>query len=621
MATLSHFHFLTFLSLPSRKLYLLPQQHLQQNKLHCETQEHPPPKQFTTCALSNKKPSSRTRKVKSNEELCNDIQQFLTEFGFPEDHVPSTKELSLHGRNDLANIVRRRGYKLIRELLANSTTSNNDGLDPKKSFDENQGAIGDHEHILAGQDKKANTLVVEHISSTDISTVGNNYISPSSDLDFNSGDFRSLPVESSSNLFLEEKVSHRIKGHDEKVKDVAENAFLSTEVSTMESSSINFDLNTDENSCMPVELSVLEEKTSSNLQVEDKKVNNMVEDVAFSNEGKKHYSWSSNPDFNPTDFKSMPIESPISLSLEERPSYNLKDQDEKIKNNNVPLYSSEDSRMPIEFSENSSLEEKVTKFIQNGDLDMIEDNAYGILNERVAEESKEFIQPQNLVVQPAEEHSGNSLNGGSVGSTLTSKDVTPAALVTQPLRDDHVSPGLLMTAKLDKDLDTGSSIRERQADINHLKFMLHQKELELSLLKEQIGKEKLALSDLQTKAEAEISKAQKLISEKDAELQAAEGSLSGLEEVSIQYFGEGEIVEVSGSFNGWHQRIKMDPQPSSSITDPNASRNSRLWSTVLWLYPGTYEIKFIVDGHWRTDPRRESVTTGTICNNILRVDK
>ena len=53
-------------------------------------------------------------------------------------------------RNDLANIVRRRGYKLIRELLANSTTSNNDGLDPKKSFDENQGAISDHEHILTG---------------------------------------------------------------------------------------------------------------------------------------------------------------------------------------------------------------------------------------------------------------------------------------------------------------------------------------------------------------------------------------------------------------------------------------------------------------------------------------
>ena len=134
----------------------------------------------------------------------------------------------------------------------------------------------------------------------------------------------------------------------------------------MEGSSINFDLNTDENSRMPVELSVLEENTSSNLQVEDEKVNKMVEDVAFSNEGKKHYSWSSNPDFNPTDFKSMPIESPISLSLEERPSYNLKDQDEKIKNNDVPLYSGEDSRMPTEFSKNSILEEKVTVYSEWG---------------------------------------------------------------------------------------------------------------------------------------------------------------------------------------------------------------------------------------------------------------
>ena len=132
----------------------------------------------------------------------------------------------------------------------------------------------------------------------------------------------------------------------------------------MEGSSINFDLNTDENSRMPVELSVLEEKTSSNLQVEDEKVNKMVEE--FSNEGKKHYSWSSNPDFNPTDFKSMPLESPISLSLEERPSYNLKDQDEKIKNNDVPLYSSEDSRMPTEFSKNSILEEKVTVYSEWG---------------------------------------------------------------------------------------------------------------------------------------------------------------------------------------------------------------------------------------------------------------
>ncbi|KAK1553370.1 hypothetical protein Q3G72_033812 [Acer saccharum] len=64
----------------------------------------------------------------------------------------------------------------------------------------------------------------------------------------------------------------------------------------------------------------------------------------------------------------------------------------------------------------------------------------------------------------------------------------------------------------------------------------------------------------------------------------------------------------------------MDPQPSSSIIEPIGSRKSRLWSTVLWLYPGTYEIKFIIDGQWRIDSQRESVTSGGMCNNILRID-
>lgn len=543
--------------------------------------------------------------------------------------MPSTKELSLHGRNDLANIVRRRGYKLIRELLANSTTSNIDGLDPKKNFDDNQDAVSDHGYILTGHDKKVDDVVVEHISSSpEVSIMGNYSGSPSSDLDLNSDDFRCLPVESSANLFSEENASYTLKDHDEKVNDMAENNSLSTEVSTMErSSSISSDVNTDDNSCMPVEFSVnssLEEKASSNLQVEDEKVNKMVEDMTFSIEGKEHSSWSSNPDSGLSNFRSTLIESSAISSLEERPSYKLKDQDEAIKNIDPALSSGEDCCMPIE--SNSTLEEKVTKFIQNGDLDMIEDNAYGILNESVAEESKEFIQPQNLVGHPGEEHSENLLNEGSIAvtlndSTLTSEHVAPAAQVTDPLRDDDLSSGALSTDKLGKDLDTESSKRVRQAEMNHLKSMLHQKELELSWLKELVEKEKLALSDLQTKAEAEISKAQKLISEKDAELHAAEGSLSGLEEVQIQYCGDGEIVEVSGSFNGWHHRINMDPQPSSRITDPNASRNSRLWSTVLWLYPGTYEIKFIVDGRWRIDPQRESVTRGTICNNVLRVEK
>lgn len=37
-------------------------------------------------------------KVKSNAELCHDIREFVTSVGLPEDHVPSLKELTQHGR-------------------------------------------------------------------------------------------------------------------------------------------------------------------------------------------------------------------------------------------------------------------------------------------------------------------------------------------------------------------------------------------------------------------------------------------------------------------------------------------------------------------------------------------
>ncbi|KAG6642884.1 protein PTST homolog 3, chloroplastic isoform X1 [Carya illinoinensis] len=591
MATL--FHFPCFLSLYYRNLLLAPQQQQQlqqQHKLNWATHEPPPRKKFIFCACSTKKSTRGSRKVKSNAELCNDIREFVTALGLPEDHVPSMKELSQHGRKDLANIVRRRGYKLIRELVSNSTKSDSDGPNPKKSLDRNQDEIGDHEHILTGQDKNVNNAVS---SSTDVSIVRNYSDGLSSDSDFNSDDFRGLTVESSANSLFEGKVSYKLRGHNKKVNDEAEDVSMSNEVSAKESSpSINQHLNSDDHSRMPIGSSVnsiLEEKPSSNLQVQDEKVNDMVG------------------------------ESSAVLSMEARPSHSLVDQHKKTKNAN----SGDDSCMPKETSANSSFEDKVARFIQNGELDMIDDISYG---ESGNEERKKFVQPQNFSVPPGEEHSEHMRNGGNAAVTLndqilTSKHVAPDVIVgTQSLRDDLLSSEELMTAELDRDLDTQSGIREKQAQINQLRFMLHQKELELSRLKERVKKEKHALSDLQTKAETEISKAQKLISEKDAELQATEESLSGLKEVQIQFHGDGEIVEVSGSFNGWHHHIKLDPQPPCSTMGPVTSRQSRLWATALWLYPGIYEIKFIVDGHWKIDPLRESVTMGNICNNVLRVE-
>lgn len=39
----------------------------------------------------------RSRRIKTDVEICNDIREFLASVGLPEDHIPSTKELLLHG--------------------------------------------------------------------------------------------------------------------------------------------------------------------------------------------------------------------------------------------------------------------------------------------------------------------------------------------------------------------------------------------------------------------------------------------------------------------------------------------------------------------------------------------
>ncbi|KAL6521072.1 hypothetical protein OROGR_017641 [Orobanche gracilis] len=215
-------------------------------------------------------------------------------------------------------------------------------------------------------------------------------------------------------------------------------------------------------------------------------------------------------------------------------------------------------------SDTLSLQEKVAKFIQHGELDSIKER------------------------------------------TISSSD-------GEVFRENYFS------TKEQTSIRGGKNLKD-EAEIRRLKFFLHQNELELTQLKEQIENEKQVFSLLQTKVETEISKAQNLISQKDSELHDAEETLSGLKEVEIEYSGDGATVELAGSFNGWGHKITMDLQPSSSVTDPNRSRTSRLWQAVLWLYPGVYEIKFIIDGHWTIDPLRESISWNGFENNILRVN-
>lgn len=267
-------------------------------------------------------------------------------------------------------------------------------------------------------------------------------------------------------------------------------------------------------------------------------------------------------------------------------------------------------RQILESSTTTNLIKSDIEMDETGKLKMLgrsEDEIYAGKGEKSTESEDEHEvqnsssdqRNNNLLIHCSS--NGEILNGNSMNSYVSKEEQTPV---------NHKN-----------DLEDEKLKAENLAEVNRLKFMLHQKELELDQLKQQIEKEKAALSVLQNNAEIEINRAQKLISKKETELYAAEGSLSGLKEVEVKYTGYGEIVELAGSFNGWHHKIKMDSQSSSIGVGPTETRKSQLWRTVLWLYPGVYEIKFVVDGDWRIDPSMESVTRGTLHNNILKVDR
>lgn len=261
--------------------------------------------------------------------------------------------------------------------------------------------------------------------------------------------------------------------------------------------------------------------------------------------------------------------------------------------------------------ESLSMQEKVARFIQLGNLDEAEDDALGMTNEEYADEEGKKTEL---------EHSNEpgfafSMSNGNVRSSAVKVD--DPALESTISRNSCISTKEHTNTRCE-DLDDEKV--GNQTDIAHLKFLLYKKESELTQLKEEIEKAQLAISLLHSQTENEISKAEELVSEKETELLEAEEALSGLKEVEIQYSGEGETVELAGSFNGWLHKIPMEPQLSSSIVDPTESSTSQVWRIVLWLYPGVYEIKFVVDGDWKVDPEMELITRNDIHNNILRVE-
>ncbi|XP_009610612.1 protein PTST homolog 2, chloroplastic [Nicotiana tomentosiformis] len=144
------------------------------------------------------------------------------------------------------------------------------------------------------------------------------------------------------------------------------------------------------------------------------------------------------------------------------------------------------------------------------------------------------------------------------------------------------------------DLENLSDAREFQEnEVINAQKRLRSIRAKLAILE---GKMALALID-----------ADKVLEEKQKRIDGASKALQLLRTTRIVWHNSASEVLLTGSFDGWTTQRKMDKS------------HTGIFSVSLKLYPGRYEIKFIVDGIWKVDPLRPVVHNNGYENNLLIV--
>ncbi|KAJ1386019.1 Immunoglobulin-like fold [Sesbania bispinosa] len=115
------------------------------------------------------------------------------------------------------------------------------------------------------------------------------------------------------------------------------------------------------------------------------------------------------------------------------------------------------------------------------------------------------------------------------------------------------------------------------------------------------------LAVLEGKMALAIMDAHKVVEEKQKKINNAHKALKVLKTTCIVWPNTASEVFLAGSFDGWSTQRKMERSSTG------------IFSVYLQLYPGKYEIKFIVDGQWKIDPLRPIVNNNGYENNLLIV--
>ncbi|XP_008446306.2 protein PTST homolog 2, chloroplastic [Cucumis melo] len=142
-------------------------------------------------------------------------------------------------------------------------------------------------------------------------------------------------------------------------------------------------------------------------------------------------------------------------------------------------------------------------------------------------------------------------------------------------------------------------------DLLELSDAFEFQENEILTAKDKLRSIRAKIAVIEGKMALTIIDAQKVIEEKQKRINCARRALQLLRTACVVWPNSASEVLLVGSFDGWSTQRKMERSSTG------------VFSLFLKLYPGKYEIKFIVDGQWKIDPLRPIVNTSGYENNLL----
>ncbi|KAK9063415.1 hypothetical protein SSX86_017285 [Deinandra increscens subsp. villosa] len=165
-----------------------------------------------------------------------------------------------------------------------------------------------------------------------------------------------------------------------------------------------------------------------------------------------------------------------------------------------------------------------------------------------------------------------------------------------------LNPELFFSTSLDKQVHESSD-----SELQQLSDKCEYQENEVMKAGDKLRSLRAKLAVLEGKIALSVTDIKKLVEEKQRRIDSARKTMQLLRTACVFWTHSATEVLLVGSYDGWTSQVKME------------RTRTGIFSTSLRLYPGRYEIKFIVDGIWRIDPMLQVAHNNGYENNILIV--